>query len=289
MGTEFEMTVPLVGSGSGIDVQQSLANVLTANGIPAIHRACSSDALPKGIDIAVECDSSIQGESQWKGIRWFPIEIKTHILNGVADWEAVVPKTLSIASYLGARVNKSCGHHLHIEIPEIPGRPRIIRSIYALHFRFQNVMFGLVSPSRRQYKYARPLSINNRILRCHALRSFKRELRFVNRNQALNLTHVASDDFRVEFRWHEGTLDVVEARHWMRFCNRMIEHAVRKNCHASEPLPNDRKSLQKLLTSCGFLVNKGIYAKVSPELRETGKYLLDRWKHFNGDIPLKPC
>jgi len=165
------MTIPLVGSGSGIDVQQSLANVLTANGIPAIHRACSSDALPQGIDVAVECDSSIQqGESKkWQGISWCPVEIKTKILTGVDDWESIVPKTLSIASYLGARVNTTCGHHIHIEVPEIPGRPRIIRSIYALHYKFQNIIFGLVSPSRHQYKYARPLSINNRILRSHSL------------------------------------------------------------------------------------------------------------------------
>ncbi len=289
MGAEFEMAVPLVGSGSGADIQRTLAEVLTANGIRAIHRGYSHAAVPSGTDVAVEFDSSVRGESRWQGIRWYPVEIKTRILNGVTDWEAIVPRTLAIASYLGARVNRSCGHHLHIEVSEIRDRPRIIRSLHALHFKFQDVIFGLVAPSRRQNGYARPISYNSRLLKCRALRSFQSELRnSAERNQALNLTHIASGDYRVEYRWHHGTLDPMKARCWMQFCNRMVEHAVTRSCQASDPLPNDRKALQRLLVSTGFLVNRGIYAKVAPELRETGKYLLQRWKQFNGNIALKP-
>ncbi len=288
IGAEFEMTVPLVGSGSGTDVQRVLAEVLTANGIPAIHRGYSHAPLPQGIDIAVEQDSSVRGESLWQGVRWFSIEIKTRILNGIEDWDNIVPKTLAIASYLGGKVNSSCGHHLHVEVDEIKDRPRIIRSLQALHFKFQDVIFGLVAPSRRQNGYARPISYNSRLLKCRSLRSYQRELRSTNRNQALNLTHIASGDYRVEYRWHQGTLDANKARHWRNFCLRLVEHAATRNSQASDALPNDRKSLQRLLVSCGFLVNAGIYSKVSPELRETGKYLLQRWKHFNGNHALKP-
>ena len=288
MGAEFEMTIPLVGSGNGTDIQQILANVLTANGVPAIHRGYSNAILPTNIDVAVECDSSIRGESHWQGIRWFPIEIKTRILAGVADWEAVVPRTLAIASYLGARVNNSCGHHLHIEVPEIPDRPKVIRSLHTLHFKFQEVIYGLVAPSRRQNGYAQPINFNHRLLQCRSLRSFQSQLRSsTTKHQALNLTHIFSGDNRVEYRWHGGTLDPVKSRHWMYFCNRMVEHSVTRNCQASTALPNDRKSLQRLLISCGFLVNRGIYANVAPELRETGKYMLQRWKHFNGNVALK--
>ena len=42
-----------------------------------------------------------------------------------------------------------------------------------------------------------------------------------------------------------------------------------------------------MLIACGFKPNNGIYHQVCPELRQTGKYLLGRWKHFNGKIALK--
>ncbi len=148
MGAEFEMTAPRIGSGSGTDVQRTLAEVLTANGIRAIHRSYSHSPVPDGFDVAVECDSSVRGERRFEGIAWFSIEIKTRILEGIDDWERIVPKMLEIARYMGARVNRSCGHHLHVEVSEIDQNPRVIRSLYTLHSKFQDVIYGMLPPSR---------------------------------------------------------------------------------------------------------------------------------------------
>jgi hypothetical protein len=41
-----------------------------------------------------------------------------------------------------------------------------------------------------------------------------------------------------------------------------------------------------MLISCGFKVNNNVYSDVSVELRETGKWLIDRWKKFNGSVSL---
>ena len=54
IGVEHEMTVPLVGTGTGTDVQRTLADVLTANGLRAIARGYSHSPLPDGVDLAVE-------------------------------------------------------------------------------------------------------------------------------------------------------------------------------------------------------------------------------------------
>ena len=70
IGCEYEMTIPLIGTGSGHDVQQTLANVLTANGIRAIARPYDHTLLPRNTDVAVEYDSSVRGESQYAGITW---------------------------------------------------------------------------------------------------------------------------------------------------------------------------------------------------------------------------
>jgi hypothetical protein len=133
------MTLPLVGNGDGGDVQRTLANVLTANGIPAIARSYSSDPVPAGMDVAVEHDSSIQGETRYHGIAWFSVEIKTRILDGIEDWEGVVPKMLDIARYMGARVNQSTGHHVHLSLPEVIERPKAILSLTSLVARIDVV------------------------------------------------------------------------------------------------------------------------------------------------------
>src|SRR5688500_8593600 len=153
MGAEHEMTLPLVGAGSARDVQTCLANVLTSNGIRAIARDYSHEPVPAGIDVAVERDGSIRGETRYQGISWIPVEVKTRILAGVADWEAVVPRTLDICRYMGARVNASCGHHLHVEFTEAREQPTKIRSLFNLIHRFEPLIFAILPPSRRGNGY----------------------------------------------------------------------------------------------------------------------------------------
>lgn len=289
IGAEYEMTVPLVGTGSGRDVQESLARVLTANGIRAIARGYDHSLLPPGIDIAVEYDSSVRGESHYSGIQWFPVEVKTRILNGYDDWEAIVPKMLEICRYMGARVNVSCGHHLHLSFDEVLQDVRHVRSIWNLFHRFDQVIFALVAPSRRQNRFCQRMPEQTKLLHnANSRRALARTLERYDRYQALNLTHVLDDAPRIEFRHMHGTLDPTKARHWLRFLLRLVDHAVQRSCQAApSPLPNTRRNLEKLLVTVGLKVNTRVYGTVDAELRETGKWVLRTWKKFNGHTPLK--
>ena len=283
IGAEYEMTIPLVGRGSGSDVQHVLAGVLTANGVRAVARGYDHSLLPPGVDVAVEYDSSVQGESRYAGITWLPIEVKTRVLNGIDDWERVVPATLEVCRYLGARVNASTGHHLHLSFDEFTGNPRIVRSLWNLIHRFEPVIFGCLAPSRRHSRYCRPLPPTAKVLHgANSIDSLRRILSQYDRYNALNLTHVFDAAPRIELRYHQGTLDATKARHWLRFCLQLVQHAATRNCQAARlPLPNDRKGLEKLLVTCGFKINTRVYAEVAPELRQTGRYLMRRWKTFN--------
>src|SRR4051812_19524994 len=99
LGCEFEMAVPTIGSGDGHAVQETIARILTANGVRACSRPYQHNPVPANCDICVESDASITGESRYEGVRWAAVEVKTRILNGIADWEAVVPQTLDILRY----------------------------------------------------------------------------------------------------------------------------------------------------------------------------------------------
>ncbi|MCX5658339.1 MAG: hypothetical protein NTW19_01285 [Planctomycetota bacterium] len=128
------MTFPLIGTGGTEDVQRAVAQALTSNGLPSVVRGHSSSLIPPGYDLAIEVDASVRGERRYEGIAWFPIEVKTRILNGVTDWEAIVPKTLEICQYLGGRVNHTTGHHMHVSFEEAKIDFRAIRSIYIKSF-----------------------------------------------------------------------------------------------------------------------------------------------------------
>ena len=103
-----------------------------------------------------------------------------------------------------------------------------------------------------------------------------------DRNHALNLTHLVGPSPRIEFRYHQGTIESEKARHWMRLVVRLVDHACQRTCKATpKQLVGDRRDLERFLVTVGLKVNSKVYAKVSPELRETGKFLLQRWKKFH--------
>ena len=286
MGCEFECTVPLVGTGSTMDVQRMIASVLTANGIRAGFRGYSHNPVRAGFDVEVETDTSVQGDSHLSGITWIPLEVKTRILQGMADYQRIVPKTLEILRSMNCRVNTSTGHHLHIGFPEITRDPTVIRSLYNVIHRFEPVIYGLVAPSRRQSNYCRPLPDISRLLHdCKTIECFERNLSRFDRYMGPNWTHLFNGAPRLEFRYHGGTLDTDKATHWARLCTQILNHAAVRSCQASpKQIAGNKAGLDKFLTTCGFRVNTKIYSKVCPELRETGRWLLiKRFKQLHPD------
>ena len=286
IGAEFECAVPLVGQGTTMDVQRQIAVILAVNGIRAGYRAYSHMPLPPETDIMVESDASVHGESKFSGISWAALEVKTRILQGLVDYERIVPKTLEILRSLNCKVNSSTGHHLHIGFAEVNTDPSVIRSLYNLIHRFEPVIFSLVSPSRRSNSYCRPLPDVSKLLHgCRKLPCFEAALNRFERYQALNWSNLFHLDGapRVEFRYHQGTLDATKALHWARLCTQLLNHAATRSCQASpEQVPATKDGLRKLLTTTGFKVNTKVYSKISPDLKQTGRfYLLKRWKELN--------
>jgi hypothetical protein len=174
-----------------------------------------------------------------------------------------------------------------MSFPEAQEKPSTIRSLYNLMHRFEPVIIdGLLAPSRRQNGYCCRLEDRSRLLHsCHSLASFRRALAHWDRRHGLNLTHIFEENPHLEFRYHQATLSPEKARHWLRFCLQMVQHAVTRNCQAAkEQVPCTRQGLEKLLITTGLKSNSGIYQKVSKELRETGRYLLlDRFRKFGSD------
>lgn len=285
MGAEFECTANLMGNGNSLDVQRTIANILTANGIRAGFRGYSHAPVPSNIDIMVETDASVRGESRFAGITFIPLEVKSRILQGMAEYQQIVPKTLEILRTLNCKVNASTGHHLHIGFPEVQSDPTVIRSLYNLVHRFEPVIYALVAPSRSNNNYCRPLPDVSRLLHdCQTIECFEQTLSRFDRYNGLNWVHLFNNGApRLEFRYHGGTLDGDKAIHWARLVTQLLNHASIRSCQASpKQVGGDKAGLDKLLTTCGFRVNTKIYSKVCTELRDTGRWLLiKRWKELH--------
>lgn len=283
IGAEFEGCLILTNGSDTRAAQESLAHALSQNGIPAVARGYSHDPLPPGIKAAVEYDSSIVPEQRYRGIRWAQIEVKTSKLDGVDEWEAVVPPMLDLLRYAGLRVNHSTGHHLHLSFDEVEEQPRVVRSLWNLYHRHQDTIFHLCSPSRRENSYCRYLPNEAKYLHgANSVRELRRRLTRFDRYNWLNLSHIFDEAPRVELRSHHGTLDPAKARAWLHLHLAAFDHACRRNCQAAPaPLPADRKSFDSLMTTIGMKPNTRVYAEVDPSLRASAKSLLKTYKKFN--------
>ncbi len=289
MGIEIEMAVPLIGGGQAHDLRCKMADILSVNGLRAVARNYSHSPVPDGYDVVIESDSSIRGETQYQGIEWVPVEVKTRILTGSDDFNRVVKKLCDLCRYLGARQNTSTAVHLHIEFLEAKETPAVIRSFYNLAHRFEAVVFGLVAPSRRDNQYCKRLPNKAKLLHpCTRLQQFSQVLNSagLERYWAFNLTHLFGGAPRIEFRHHHGSLDYEKLLHWKNLCLRLIDHSIQRTCKASSnPLPNDKASMLRMLVTVGMKPNTRVFPKVDPELRATGRFLLRRWQKLNPSAP----
>lgn len=283
IGSEFEGYLVLTNGTDARGAQESLAHTLTQNSLPAIARGYSHEPLPPGIKVAVEYDSSISPESRYRGIRWAQIELKTCKLDGIDEWEAIVPPMLEIGKYFGLRTNASCGHHLTLSFDEVHEDPRSVRSLWNLYHRHQDTIFHLVSESRRSNPYCRCLPTEAKYFHgANSLRELRRRLNRFDRYNWLNLTNLLSDSPRVEVRNHQATLDATKARAWLHLHLAMFDHAIRRSCQAAPAtLPADRKSFDSLMITIGMRPNSRVYAQVDPTLRASAKALLQTYKKFN--------
>ncbi len=283
------MALPLIGGGQAHDLRCKMADILSVNGLRAVARNYSHSPVPDGYDVVIESDSSIRGETQYQGIEWVPVEVKTRILTGSDDFYRVVKKLCDLCRYLGARQNTSTAVHLHIEFLEAKETPAVIRSFYNLAHRFEAVVFGLVAPSRRDNQYCKRLPNKAKLLHpCTRLQQFSQVLNSagLERYWAFNLTHLFGGSPRIEFRHHHGSLDFDKLLHWKNLCLRLIDHAIQRTCKASpNPLPNDKASMLRMLVTLGMKPNTRVFPKVDPELRATGRFLLRRWQKLNPPAP----
>jgi hypothetical protein len=158
-------------------------------------------------------------------------------LNGVNTFELVSPilkgqaglaelKTVCrVLGECGAKVNKSCGTHIHFDAADF--NMQTWKSLYINYARLENTIDAFMPISRRDNQY------------CHSLKSicnFETKINACNSTTDIEQVFRSSRYFKInpmsyarhktcEFRQHSGTVEFEKVNNWIVFLNNLVEYS----------------------------------------------------------------
>jgi hypothetical protein len=202
----------------GIELETVIPDTSTIH-VGPYHGGCPVTAAPtfRGMFWKAERDGSIQAP---RGFR--AAEFVSPVLQGEEGIEAV----LAFVAWLkeqGARVNASCGCHIHIGLDSVIGnasttaRNAYMRKLAAVVNINAGAIYAQTGTRRDLNRYCRPLDENVRETLDRAVRDGCPVAYRTDRYRILNLTNVESRG-TVEFRAFAGTLNRSKILHHIWTC-----------------------------------------------------------------------
>lgn len=167
------------------------------------------------------------------------VELVSPILSGIAGLREVA-KVVKLVAALGAKVNKSCGFHVHVDAQDLSAQTMFnVYRRYALH---ESQIDTFMVPSRRASvnNFCRSTTAflgqlaeaNHDSATCSTIASIMEDERWVNgigyiggRYNKVNLCAFLRHG-TIEFRHHAGTMNVNKVINWIAFCVNFVEVSV---------------------------------------------------------------
>lgn len=167
---------------------------------------------------------TIKGDGSINIAGYQGVEIVSPPLRGT-DGEEQVRKVAAVLRNLNAKVNRTCGTHVHHDANDLTVDQ--IKRAARSWFNNQPLIDGLVSESRRgptSSFYCRPLTDDDirRIENIRDLAAMRGVT--VDRYRTMNLTSYGRHG-TIEIRQHQGTLDAEKVISWVRFGQAIIDTA----------------------------------------------------------------
>lgn len=163
-------------------------------------------------------DSSIDGHNAF--------EVVSPVLNGENGMEQV-KKVCKVLNEVGAKVNKSCGTHVHIDAQNI--NLETWKNIYINYYRLENIIDSFMPISRR--------NSNNRYTKgFRILRNFETKIKNSNSLQQISSIFDGCRYYKInptsysrhntiEFRQHSGTISFEKISNWIYFLSNLIKYS----------------------------------------------------------------
>lgn len=142
-------------------------------------------------------------------------------------------------SEIGARVNRTCGLHVHVGARSLSLDS--MKRLAILYGQCEPFLDQLLPPSRRGdlNTYCKSLKQHmnvQRVLTAHSVTHIAQGIQSASRYVKLNFTSYWRHG-TVEFRQHSGTIDPEKIINWALLCSRMVTAAVREVNMISTPMP----------------------------------------------------
>lgn len=195
------------------------------------YRALRAEMTRRGLNVDCPGYTHRVIAGQWKIVRDASVpsgwELVSPPLSGPAGIEELKQACESLAA-VGARVNRSCGLHVHHDVGDLRGS-EFTRLLRAWSNNQRNID-GLVAPSRRGGQWAMPLTsadvdvATDRIPADATTRGIRDHLGYTNRYRSLNVQAFPRYG-TVEVRQHQGTTNFAKIAAWIAFGQAFIEWA----------------------------------------------------------------
>jgi len=207
-----------------------------------------------GIHVRVEHLNHITGPN-WKivtdgslGNYDLGVEIVSPVLSGEEGFDQL-RKVCQVLMTLRARVSRRCGFHVHVGARN--RNVQFFKHLVKIYAQFEQVIDSVVAPSRRGHanSFCAPVRvIESRWNYATTIEDVARSIgqttrRDTTRYKKLNLNAYWQHG-TVEFRQHQGTVEVAKIENWVRFCLQVTAKA----SEAELPRPNEF-TLETLLTT----------------------------------------
>lgn len=204
--------------------------------VPGHSRRMVADALTAAGVAAYDAGYTHQVSGQWKIVSDGSVtgdgamEVVSPVLSGEAGFTAVT-RVCAVLGRLGARVNSSCGLHVHVGARDLS--INAMRRLVFIYGESELVIDSLLPVSRRANNNHYCRSIRNVNLSTVAMARDAAAIAIAHGGRYCKLNFVAfSRHSTVEFRQHSGTVDAVKINNWVKFCMRMVATAQREQDQA---------------------------------------------------------
>lgn len=141
-----------------------------------------------------------------------------------------IDKVCRALSSIGARVNRTCGLHIHIGGPTL--NVDVMKRLAVLYAEVEPWLDSLLPPSRRESRNSFCVSVKEHInlqqvVGATTAADIAQGIARASRYTKLNFTSYWRHG-TVEFRQHSGTIDPEKIKHWAWLCKQLLLTAVRE-------------------------------------------------------------
>jgi len=176
------------------------------------------------------------------------VEVVSPALSGEEGYNQL--RTVArVLTTMGAKVNRRCGFHVHVGARQ--RNVGFFKNLVKLYAMYERVIDTVVAPSRRGYANTHCAPVQVQESRWASATTIQEVARSIGQSGQRDGTRYKKINLNaywqhgtVEFRQHQGTVEVAKIENWVRFCLRLCAKA----SAAELPRPNEF-TLETLMTT----------------------------------------